>query len=324
MRNNFGLGTLIWTLVGISVVFSLLENLFYSPVFLLIIAGLVGWGAVSAIKKSQNNTNPYQKTYGSTTRRTTYSTNTSLNSTQLTRITNYLKEWYSENKSLPIGTNIDLRLHDTTFTSLSSLDVYRDNTYICTLEDFKNRYPDSYVEIMKEVDGLASRNSAKKAAAEQKAAEAARPKDAQYYIQEIDRLNNEIPDEEISNGLYETTSLLKQIDKLQTKFPSAKDKLKKLYEYYLPILVKILNQYESLQTATMDPSLEETSEKLKKTIKLINDAMKTIISSMTDEDFINLSADMQTLEAVLQKDGLTADSNMTMNGSSEKSTENVQ
>ena len=45
-------------------------------------------------------------------------------------------------------------------------------------------------------------------------------------------------------------------------------------------------------------------EKLKKTIGLINEAMKTIISGMTDRDFINLSADMSTLEAVLQKDGL--------------------
>ena len=33
--------------------------------------------------------------------------------------------------------------------------------------------------------------------------------------------------------------------------------------------------------------------------------MKNIISSMTDQDFINLSADISTLEAVLKKDGLT-------------------
>ena len=49
-----------------------------------------------------------------------------------------------------------------------------------------------------------------------------------------------------------------------------------------------------------------------KTIALINQAMKTIISSMTDQDFINLSADISTLEAVLQKDGLAGDTGMEM------------
>ena len=38
--------------------------------------------------------------------------------------------------------------------------------------------------------------------------------------------------------------------------------------------------------------------------------MEKIISSMTDEDFINLSADISTLEAVLKKDGLTDEGTM--------------
>ena len=97
----------------------------------------------------------------------------------------------------------------------------------------------------------------------------------------------------------------KQIDDLSKKLPNTKDKLNKLYEHYLPILVKILQQYESLQVATSDPAYGETKEKLSNTIQLINTAMKNIISSMTDQDFINLSADISTLEAVLKKDGLT-------------------
>ena len=42
--------------------------------------------------------------------------------------------------------------------------------------------------------------------------------------------------------------------------------------------------------------------------------MKTIISSLTDQDFINLSADISTLEAVLQKDGLTSDGRIEKTG----------
>ena len=84
----------------------------------------------------------------------------------------------------------------------------------------------------------------------------------------------------------------------------------KLYAHYLPILTRILKQYSLLQIAKTDPSYETTVADLKKTINLINQAMQTIISGMTDNDFINLSADMSTLEAVLQKDGLTGDSDI--------------
>ena len=128
---------------------------------------------------------------------------------------------------------------------------------------------------------------------------------AQKFINEINALNTSIPDDKISKDLYETCAYLKQIDDLSKKLPNTKDKLNKLYEHYLPILVKILQQYESLQVATSDPAYGETKEKLSNTIQLINTAMKNIISSMTDQDFINLSADISTLEAVLKKDGLT-------------------
>ena len=45
-----------------------------------------------------------------------------------------------------------------------------------------------------------------------------------------------------------------------------------MYEYYLPILVRILKQYDALQTAQTDPNYQETKEKLGKTVVLINDA----------------------------------------------------
>ena len=73
-----------------------------------------------------------------------------------------------------------------------------------------------------------------------------------------------------------------------------------------------MNQYDTLQSVTSDPNFAPTRQKLTKTIALINQAMKTIISSMTDQDFINLSADISTLEAVLQKDGLAGDTGMEM------------
>ncbi len=250
---------------------------------------------------------------------------------QMAKINVYLRSWFRTRRSLPIGSNIDLRIHGERYASLASLDVYRNNTFICSLSDFGRRYPDSYNEILKELATLSEQGHAPEAEViDVTAAEPVRPKQEQQkeekkpeekkipasqdFINEINQLNDDIPDENISNGLYETCALLKQIQTLEERFPASKDKLKKLYEYYLPILVRILKQYDNLQAAQTDPSYEATKEKLTRTISLINDAMKTIISSLTDQDFINLSADISTLEAVLQKDGLTSDGQLPKRG----------
>ena len=250
---------------------------------------------------------------------------------QMAKINVYLRSWFRTRRSLPIGSNIDLRIHGERYASLASLDVYRNNTFICSLSDFGRRYPDSYNEILKELATLSEQGHAPEAEViDVAAAEPVRPKQeqtkeemkpeekkipaSQDFINEINQLNDDIPDENISNGLYETCALLKQIQTLEERFPASKDKLKKLYEYYLPILVRILKQYDNLQAAQTDPSYETTKEKLTRTISLINDAMKTIISSLTDQDFINLSADISTLEAVLQKDGLTSDGQLPKRG----------
>ena len=269
------------------------------------------FAAVSSSKRQEqyrqtNYRRANQNTYYRANRQAKYS------AAQMAKINVYLRSWFKSRKSLPLGSNFDLRIHGQRYASLASLDVYRDNQLICSLNDFGRRYPDSYDEILNELVKISENGKAEDIidveATETKKEEV--KKGAQAFMDEIASLNNNIPDEGITNGLHETYALLKQIQNLEQRFPKSKYKLNKLYEYYLPILVRILRQYDNLQAAQTDPAYLETKEKLNRTINLINDAMKTIISSLTDQDFINLSADISTLEAVLQKDGLTNDGRM--------------
>jgi hypothetical protein len=317
MRNRRN-GSFIWIIFLIFIFSGGLSALF--P--LLLIIGVVMAITMGAVQSSNREESVRNESYRRADSYYRAGSTQKYSAAQMAKINVYLRSWFRTRRSLPIGSNIDLRIHGERYASLASLDVYRNNTYICSLSDFGRRYPDSYNEILKELSTLAEQGHAadaevidveatdaakkeeKKEAPKQ---EEKKVKGSQDFIDEINRLNDDIPDENISNGLYETCALLKQIQTLEERFPASKDKLKKLYEYYLPILVRILKQYDNLQAAQTDPSYETTKEKLTRTITLINDAMKTIISSLTDQDFINLSADISTLEAVLQKDGLTSD-----------------
>lgn len=307
--------------------------------FLLLIIGggftaflpLVILAAVLAIAGASVNAyknNPNLNTGTTFTRNGTYQRKSTSESSKLAQINNYLRKYFNSRNSVFVSENVELRVRDGKFVSLASLDVYRNNTFICSFNDYQRRYPESYNSAINQLYSLTQNNPIQDEVIDAEVVETPtntttqkqstpQEKNAQYYINEINDLNNDIPDEKITNGLYETTSLLKQIQTLEVKFPKSKDKLDKLYEYYLPILTKILKQYEGLQYAKTDPSYEETKNKLTKTIDLINDAMEKIISSMTDQDFINLSADISTLEAVLKKDGLTEEDNISMTSKSE-------
>lgn len=288
---------------------------------IIVIAIIVAIAVAASNSVNKNNSsNAYQRGYQRTAnfRRTNTQSRSSFSAADIAKINVYLRQHFRTSRVFHIGTSLDLRVHTSTYASLKSLDVYRDGTYICSLDDFENRYPDSYKEIMNKLASLAKTDQpsevfdAEVATSAPQAAKQAAPqepleKNAQYYINMINTLNNGITDSEITNGLFETTSLLKQIQSLELKFPQSKGKLKKLYDYYLPILIRVLKQFENLQDAKYDENYEPVKEKLTKTIHLINDAMRTIISSLTDADMMNLSADLSTLEALLQKDGLTGD-----------------
>ena len=294
------------------------------PLFLIVAIVLgITFAAAASNNRSQRNQSSYRRSYNNTTNYYRPSSQNKYTAAQMAKINVYLRSWFKTRRSLPIGSDFNLRIHGSRYASLASLDVYQGNRYICSLNDFGKRYPESYDEILTELVKISSTGKpediidvdVEEAKQPNQQAQATPKKEeekkgAQYFMDQIESLNNDIPDEGISNGLHETYALLKQIQTLELKFPNSKAKLDKLYEYYLPILIRILKQYDNLQAAQMDPSYAETKDKLNRTISLINDAMKTIITSMTDQDFINLSADISTLEAVLQKDGLTADGRM--------------
>ena len=96
------------------------------------------------------------------------------------------------------------------------------------------------------------------------------------------------------------------ISMIQDKFPETEEKIHKLYQYYLPILVEILRKYSDLQKSHHKSlqELKDAENKLNKTIILINEALKTMTATLCQDEFMDLNANMSTLENILKSDGL--------------------
>ena len=227
----------------------------------------------------------------------------------LNKIDKKLANYFKHNISLPVVDDISLTTQSGKFTTADQLYLTYKDEKICKLGEFNSQYGDVYKKIMdlllvfstKDEDFLKAEVKVDESKKKNKLSS------GEKYIERINELNNSIPQEEITNGLYQTCDLLKQLNYL-TENKDDNPKLTKLYDYYLPILVSALEKYKKLQDSkVINDDFKQTEAGLIKTIVLINEALKTIIGSMQEDDYMNINADVSTLQSLLKKDGYGSD-----------------
>lgn len=222
------------------------------------------------------------------------------------RIDKKLEKYFRQNIKLPIVDNIALTTKNGNYTVIEDLYISMDDELIMSMEEFRNDFSDMYDKICELLLAFSKQedtvfNSVETRKEEVKVQEEL--SNAQKYIDKINSLNVDIANEEVKNGLYQTSALLKQIDLYADEDDD--DKLTKLYDYYLPILTKILENYKNLgKINAKNDEFKKNETQLVKTIALINEALKEMNKSLHEDEYMNLSADITTLQSLLKKDGL--------------------
>ena len=85
-------------------------------------------------------------------------------------------------------------------------------------------------------------------------------------------------------------------------------KLNNFFDYYLPVLIKIVNKYDEIENQRLVSS--EGKIFLKKADKMIeetNKAFSIILSSLYQKDIMDASADLKVYDMMLKADGILED-----------------
>ncbi|MBQ1899395.1 MAG: hypothetical protein II153_00670, partial [Erysipelotrichaceae bacterium] len=195
------------------------------------------------------------------------------------KIDKVLSKYYQDNVALILFDDVSISTQSGTYTTVDNLYVNYKDEKVCKLSELKRYYPGAYEKIIDALSELAKKGG--KVVEEVKQPEKKEEKksfsDAGKFIDQINTLNQGLANEEVTNGLYQTCDLLKQIDIVDQEDGKVDPKLNKLYEYYLPILTGILEDYKRLSDSPIQgDDFKKTETQLVKTIKLINEALKTI------------------------------------------------
>ncbi len=306
-RNGFGFG-----FFGLFALFAIFGNLVFGLTSLIVALIPVAAFALliySIVKGSNKNDNVVgnssNKQFNSGKNNKTYN----LNNADINKIDKKLNNYFKKNISLPVIDGISLTTQSGKFTTVDQLYLTYKDEKICKLCEFRNQYGDVYKKIMDLL--LVFANKGEDVLRAEVKTEDIKPSkklsDADKYIDEINKLNDAIPQEEITNGLYQTCDLIRQVDLLSENHKD-NNKISKLYDYYLPILVSALEKYKKLQDSKVkSDDFYQSEAGLIKTIVLINEALKTICASMQEDDYMNINADVNTLQSLLKKDGYGED-----------------
>ena len=240
------------------------------------------------------------------------------NNTSNEELLKLLKSYFSTNNQLQIDKDTYLVPTNSDELTLSTIDIYMREEYIGSLRDYLTAFPNAYNSLVGFISKKLTSTDTKKKKKNKKdidevliqpvVEKVTDTDNSRYFIKKFNNLVGDVKNEQVKAGLNETIDYLKQIEKIENEYPDCKPKTRKLYQYYLPMLTDILENYNRLtENAPNYSEFKESEERLLKTIVLINGALKTISSSLAEDYYTDLKVDMKTLESILKKDGLVDD-----------------
>ena len=131
----------------------------------------------------------------------------------------------------------------------------------------------------------------------------------EMYISEIRDCNKDIPDEKITAKLNRMEESVRQIVDRAKQKPALTQDLRRLMNYYLPTMVKLLHSYIELSAQEKTSSnIEKSKKEIENTIDMMNDAFDRLFDDLFDDTSLDISTDAEVMKTLLEQEGLTGHS----------------
>ena len=178
--------------------------------------------------------------------------------------------------------------------------------------------PDAYLDMKRRclvVKGKAPEKAAPRAPAQTQEAKAAAAKETaqtkdqyQKILDELRRVNDAIPDEEMSDKISRLEAVSAKIFEQAKTDPEKLPRMRKFMDYYLPTSLKLLQAYAELDSQGVEgENITESKRRIEQTMDTLVHAFETQLDQLFAADAMDISADIDVMQNMLRADGLTED-----------------
>lgn len=128
------------------------------------------------------------------------------------------------------------------------------------------------------------------------------------YISEIESVNYSLRGNNICTKLNEMANITKNIIDNVRKNPDNLPLVKKFFNHYLPISLKLIYSYRELNAQTIEgENIRKAKNEIENSIDLINTAFRKLLDNLFEDVVLDVSSDISVLETLFTQEGLTED-----------------
>ncbi len=127
-------------------------------------------------------------------------------------------------------------------------------------------------------------------------------------LREIRKLNDDIPDEEVSRRIDEMEDLTGRIFKAVQEKPEKEPQIKSFMSYYLPTTLKLLHSYADFgASGAQGENIRSAQAEIERILDTLVDGFRKQLDKLYETEAMDISSDIDVLETMLRRDGLTGD-----------------
>lgn len=128
------------------------------------------------------------------------------------------------------------------------------------------------------------------------------------YISEIESVNYSLHGNNICTKLNEMANITRNIIDNVRKNPDNLPLVKKFFNHYLPISLKLIYSYRELNAQTIEgENIRKAKNEIENSIDLINTAFRKLLDNLFEDVVLDVSSDISVLETLFTQEGLTED-----------------
>lgn len=130
----------------------------------------------------------------------------------------------------------------------------------------------------------------------------------QKILDELRRVNDAIPDEEMSDKISRLEAVSAKIFEQAKSDPDKLPQMRKFMDYYLPTSLKLLNTYAELDNQGVEgENISESKRRIELTMDTLVKAFENQLDRLFASDALDVSTDIDVMQNMLRADGLTDD-----------------
>lgn len=127
-------------------------------------------------------------------------------------------------------------------------------------------------------------------------------------IREIRQVNQELPDPVISDKLDRLEHISEKIFLYVEEHPEKAEEIRRLKNYYLPTMLKLVRAYQKLQDEEIvGENIKTMCSQIEETLDTMNCALETMYNELYSAEALDVSADISVLKTMLAREGLVKD-----------------